>query len=140
VKVGDPVQITLSEKPGLTISADVTRISGELDSNTRMLLTEIDIDNRDQTFVPGSFVQVALQVNTPSLIQIPVEGVIDRQGKSFAAVVKSDHSIIYRELNIHTNEGKLVLIRSGLNEGEIVALNLGDTLPEGSKVRIQGTP
>jgi hypothetical protein len=81
-------------------------------------------------------VQVALQINTPSLIQIPIEALIDRRGKAIAAFIKSDNTLTYKELSIHSNDGNTILIKSGLNEGDPIALNLGDTLPEGSRVRV----
>ena len=140
VNLGDPVRITVSERPGFEVISSVTRISGELDSKTRMLLTEIDLDNGKNDFVPGSFVQVTLQLKTPSLIEIPVEGLINRQGKTLAAFVKKNNTLNYREIVLHSNDGQLVSLESGLEEGDSIALNLGDNLPEGSRVRVMPTP
>ncbi|MEO5968497.1 MAG: efflux RND transporter periplasmic adaptor subunit [Bdellovibrionia bacterium] len=140
VNIGDPVRITVAERPGFEVISCVTRISGELDTKTRMLLTEIDLDNKQNNFVPGSFVQVTLQLKTPSLIEIPIEALINRQGKTLAAYVKKDNTISYRDITLHSNDGQLVSLESGLEEGDTVALNLGDNLPEGSHVRIMPEP
>ena len=58
LKVGYAVDITLTENPDVHIKASVTRIAGELDEHTRMMTVEIDVDNKDQKIIPGSYVQV----------------------------------------------------------------------------------
>jgi membrane fusion protein (multidrug efflux system) len=140
VNIGDPVKITVAERPGFEVVSSVARISGELDTKTRMLLTEIDVDNEQNNFVPGSFVQVTLQLKTPSLVEIPIEALINRQGKTLAALVKTDNTLTYRNLVLHSNDGQLVAIQSGLEEGDSIALNLGDNFPEGSHVRVMPKP
>src|SRR5690242_17333576 len=58
VKVGDKALITTPDHAELRVEGNVTRLSSELDSRTRMMLVEVDVDNRDGKIVPGSFVTV----------------------------------------------------------------------------------
>ena len=71
LKDGYPVEISLFENANGKIPATVTRISGELDPKTRMMLTEIDLDNSKNLVIPGSFVQVNIQSPGLPRLQIP---------------------------------------------------------------------
>jgi len=131
----EPVQITVTERPGTTILGRVDRISGELDPRTKMMLTEIDIPNEDGQLVAGSFVQVGLKIKSPPYVQAPVESLILKDNKPFLTVVTPNNQLTYKPIEIASNDGKLLSIISGVQGGDQVALNVGDAIPEGGKVR-----
>jgi membrane fusion protein, multidrug efflux system len=135
VEKDEDVEITQTDRPKFKMSGKVSRISEELDPHTKMLLTEIDLQNDEKQLVAGSFVQVALRVKAPSYVQAPVEGLLMKDDKFFLTVVNSDNQIHFRPVDIANNDGKLLWIASGVNVDELVALNVGDTVPEGGKVR-----
>jgi RND family efflux transporter MFP subunit len=131
----DPVTITMAERPGYKLEGVVARVTGELDPRTKMLLTEIDIENTDRSLVAGSFVQVSLQIKSPSLLEAPVESLVLKDDKTYLTEITPEEKVTYKEVQIGSNDGVTLSILSGANEGEIVGLNLGNSLPEGSKVR-----
>jgi len=135
VKNGIPVVIGLDERPDVHLRAAVTRFSGELDPRTRMLLAEVDLENQTGVLVPGSFVKVSMTVQTPSYIQVPVEALVLRDAKTYVPVVTSSDTVSYRAVDVADNDGENVRLLSGLNAGEAVALNMGASLPEGSRVQ-----
>ena len=137
IRVGDPVVITRPERPELHLNASVTRISGQLDTRTRTMLTEIDFNNRSDVILPGSFVQVTLRVHQAGSgdLAIPSESLVMRNDKPFVAVVKPDNTIAFRPVVVGVDEGPRVRIVSGLQKGERIALNLGESLAEGSHVQ-----
>jgi len=100
-----------------------------------MLLTEIDISNEDRSLVAGSFVQVSLLVKSPPYMQAPVESLTQKGDKTFLTTIAADDTLVYKAVEIANNDGKNLSVISGVTEGERVALNLGNALPEGSKVR-----
>jgi len=130
-----PVHITLQERPDVQLDALVTRFSGELDPKTRMLLAEIDIDNSEGRIVPGSYVQVTIKVKSSSYLEVPVEALILKDAKDYIPVVTSSNTITYRPVAMADNDGQHVKVLSGLSQGEMVALNLGNSLDEGSRVQ-----
>ncbi len=134
VHPGDPVTISLTDRNDFKLKATVTRLSGSLDEKTRMLLTEIDVDNSKGEIVPGSYVQVLLNISRPVFRQVPVEAFVLRNEKSLVPVIASDSTIHFKEVEVANNDGRIIDIRSGVNEGELVALNIG-SVPEGGKVR-----
>ena len=135
VNAGLPATIRVRERPELELHAEVARVSGELDEKTRMLLAEIDVDNVNGQLVPGSFVQVNFLVKTPPLIQVPSEAIVNQGEKTMVQVVGDDSTIKYREVKVADTDGKTVRLVSGLNAGEKVALNLGNSFPDGSRIR-----
>jgi membrane fusion protein (multidrug efflux system) len=137
IRVGDPAVITPPERPELHLNASVTRISGQLDTRTRTMLTEIDFNNTSDVILPGSFVQVSLRVHQAGSgeLEIPAESLVMRNEKPFVAVVRPDNTIAFRPVVIGVDEGPHVRIVSGLQKGERIALNLGESLAEGSHIR-----
>lgn len=134
IKRGDPVEIRVDENPGDLVKATITRVTHELDPNTRMLLAEIELDNAKRTLVPGSFVRVDLTTHKKPLIEIPSDALVYQQGKNQVAVVESN-KLRYRDVVLHSNDGRVASIASGLKEGEVVALGVGTTLIDNSPVR-----
>jgi membrane fusion protein (multidrug efflux system) len=132
-----PVEITLPERPGVTLKGQVDRVADELDPRTKMMLTEIDIPNEDRSLVAGSFVNVALKIKSPPYFEAPVEALVLIKNKTFLSVVNPDNTLTYRAVEIVGNDGKLLSIMSGVKEGETVALSVGNAIPEGGKVRPQ---
>jgi membrane fusion protein, multidrug efflux system len=136
VKPGYPVEIMMSERPGIILKDKITRQAGELDPKTRMELVEIDRLNSDRNIVPGSYVQVHIKSPSAAGLQIPSDALVIRGTKYFAAVIQSDSSIHFKPIKIGDNSGINVTVLNGLTENEIVGLNIGDNLVEGQKVHV----
>ena len=137
IKVGYPVDLLLFENSDSKIPASVTRISGELDPKTRMMLTEIDLDNSDRKIIPGSFVQVRIQAPGSPKLQIPREALVIKDSKYFVAIVTNDSAIHFQPVKIGENTGDRISILEGITESETLALNIGNGLEEGQKVIVQ---
>jgi RND family efflux transporter MFP subunit len=121
IKEGDSVSIRLLERPDINIKAAITRYTGEIDSRSRTLLAEIDLDNKNNIILPGSFVQVSLKIKARPLLQMPSDALIIKGKDYFAAVV---------------DDGKTIQIVSGLTAGDQIGLGIGDALKDGDKVQV----
>jgi len=137
LKQGYPVTIGLNEKPDLKISASITRISGELDPKTRMMLVEIDLDNKNNQIIPGSYVNVKIKHPASNNIQIPSEAIVVKGKQYLVPVVKPDSTIHFQPVTMGVNDGINVAILNGINPGDMVGLNIGLSLNEGQKVRVK---
>ena len=135
VKEGDPVTITMTERPDFKMEGRVARVTGQLDPRTKMLLTEIDISNKNHPLIAGSFVQVSMMIKSPPYLKAPVEALALKDNKTYLTVMKTDDTLTFKEINIASNDGKTLSILSGADDGDTVALNVGTSLQEGSKVR-----
>jgi len=132
-----PVTITMTERPDVKINATVTRIAGELDPKTRMMLVEIDLPNKDDNIIPGSYLQVSFQPPVKKDLTVPSEAVVIRGGNYFIPLIGTDSTIHYQPVTLGTNDGVHTAILSGINKGDIIGVNVSAELPEGQKVRVQ---
>ncbi|HEX7499078.1 MAG TPA: efflux RND transporter periplasmic adaptor subunit [Polyangia bacterium] len=135
VKIGDAAEVRVVERPGWSRPAKVARASGELTPHTRTMLTEIDVDNADGALLPGSFVEVAIKIQVPSLVQIPAEAVITRGMQPFVAVVDGGSRLRVRPLHLADDDGETARVLDGLRAGETVALHVGDSVEDGTLVQ-----
>jgi multidrug efflux pump subunit AcrA (membrane-fusion protein) len=133
--VDSPAKVTLSERPDLKVEAKVSRVSGELDSKTKMLLSEIDVDNTKGEVVPGSFVNVSIDIHAPAALQLPVQALVMQQGKPTVPVLEGDDRLHFKDVVVGDNSGQVVDVISGLTESDRVVLNAGTNIPENSHVR-----
>jgi RND family efflux transporter MFP subunit len=134
VHPGDAAEVRVPERPDVTKKAQVARLATELDPRTRMMLVEVDLDNKDGAIVAGSFVDVMLSVKTPPRVELPVEALVLSAGAPRVAVVK-DGVVHFRPVVVLSDDGRTARLGSGVEPGEEVALDLGDTVADGARVR-----
>lgn len=120
----------------------VARFSHELDPRTRTMLVEIELDNKDGRIIPGSFVNVAFAIKAPPAVEVPVEALVLRERKPFVATIKSlgEPRVSFREVVLAGSSGfgsdsGHIRVTSGLAVGQLVALNLGESMSEGSLIQ-----
>jgi RND family efflux transporter MFP subunit len=136
VHAGDVAEVRLPERPGFVRKAPVARTAGQLAPRTRTMLTEIDVDDADGAIVPGSFVQVALETRRPPSLEVPAEALVMRNEKPQVAVIDGGHRVHYRSVVVEDDDGQAIRLRAGVEEGELVALDLGNAADEGAAVQV----
>ena len=141
VQRGAPVVLSDASRPGQPIHARVSRYTGELDPQTRTLLAEIDVPNPKHDLLAGSIVQATLEVHGAPYVRVPAEAVFSRGLTNFVATVTSENRVAFREVHVVDNDGQTVRLAPGdLHPGDRVALNLGDSVPDGQRVQPLGEP
>ena len=123
VRPGDRVEITDPVRPSVKVSATVTRMSGELDTKTRTLLTEVQVDNRSGIIVPGSFVQVTVWLRTGARVEVPADSLLFRDGKPNVAVVNKTNKVQIRPVSIVDSDGINLRLSEGIQPGEVVIMS-----------------
>lgn len=140
VRKGDAVTIRDQANPNLNVDGRVTRTSGEIDPKTRTLLVEIDVENPHNRILAGSFVQVELKVQTPRYVEVPSDALIIRGTQTFVAVVTPEDTVKFTQVAVAEQTGETARLFNGLDEGQRVARNLGERVPEGGKVQPVARP
>jgi RND family efflux transporter MFP subunit len=135
VRIGDAAEIRPPERPDIRRNGKISRLSGQLDPKSKTMLAEIHLDNKDQAIVPGSFVSVSLGTSTPQWVEIPVEALVFRGKDAFVAVVDGEQRVRYRPVRLADQDGAKAQLLEGLSEGELVALNVGESIADGDKVQ-----
>ena len=102
------------------------------------MTVEIDLDNRDQRIIPGSYVQVHITgpLDKNAKIEIPSTALVIHKDVSSVAVLDSSNVIHFKPVKVGENSGEKVTILQGLSVGDRVALSVGESIPDGQKVRL----
>lgn len=135
VRVGDSAEISDVARGDIKLTGSVSRTSGRLDTKTRTLLVEIDVDNSEEKLLAGSFVQVVLTIRTMPFAEVPAAALVMRGDKSFVATLTKENTVTYKEVTIYESDGKTARLSSGLTEGEKVIVDLGESVLDGQRVR-----
>ena len=133
---GTVAQIMLAEYPGQTFTGHIVRSADSIDPNTRTLLVEIDVDNRDGKLMPGAYGEVKLNLNigVSSLI-VPVPTMIFRaQGLQIATVENGKAKLV--PITIGQDDGRVIQVVSGLTKDSEVIQNPPDSILDGQAVHI----
>lgn len=137
VHIGDSAQIHV-EATGAKLTGKVVRTTGELDTATRTLQVEIDLNNKDKKLSPGMYADVTLNIQRSGVgLTIPVQAV-DRSGSEpFALVVNSQGKIEKHVVQIGAEAPNRIEIVSGIADGDrVIAANLS-SFKAGEVVRPQ---
>lgn len=141
IKVGAKTAITLQEFPGEKFVATVARTAEAIDTNTRTLLTEVDVPNKDGRLLPGSFGEVhfAVGVNV-NKVTVPVNAMLFRAQGAQVAVVGPNNKVELRQINIGHDYGTTLEVLSGVEANERVVINPPDSLESGQQVNVAQAP
>jgi RND family efflux transporter MFP subunit len=132
---GTPSVISVVQRPGKDISAQVTRHPHALDPATRMMLVEADIPNTDGALYPGMYGTMTLTVKVPtSAPLVPDDELIFRDGKVFVPLVRNSE-IHLAPVTLGFDNGYSVEATSGITMDDQIALNLGQSATEGERVQ-----
>jgi multidrug efflux pump subunit AcrA (membrane-fusion protein) len=135
VKRGQQAEVRVQEFAGKIFHGKVLRTSDSIDQNTRTLLAEVDVDNRDGQMIPGMYTVVSfVQVRGESPLVIPGDAVAVRQDRTMVAVVTNE-IVHLRPVEIGRDYGPSVEIVAGLHEGDMVASNVTDDVRDNAKVK-----
>ena len=138
VRAGLGAYLELTQYPGQNFHGKVVRTSEAIDPNTRTLLTEVDVPNRNGQLFPGGYAQVHLQVKvTASRLQVPVNALLFRSEGLRAVVVDANHKLHLRALTIGRDYGTSLEVLQGLEANDWIVLNPADSLDEGQDVRVK---
>jgi hypothetical protein len=86
------------------------------------------------------YVQVRFKLTGAPAYQVPASAMLFRTGGPQVAVVDDKGIITFRDVTIGTDEGSVVSLVSGLENGDRVALNLSSQIVAGAKVKAQDMP
>jgi len=121
----------------------VQRISLSADPDTRLYRVELLLDNPDLRVQPGSLVSPEILVSfSDELPAVPASAVFSADGREYvyAIVREGDHyEARLRLIEAAARNASLVAVRSGVAEGETVAVWGKEKLQDGTKVWLRET-
>ena len=139
MRPGVPATLTLPQRPGSPLHGAVARTSGAINSASRTLRVEVDVDNQDGAVLPGAYALVDLDVTASQpLLVVPVNTLLFRPNEVQVAVVGGTGKAQLRMVTLGRDFGTTVEVISGLDASERVIANPGDAIAPGDAVRVVG--
>jgi RND family efflux transporter MFP subunit len=137
VTSGLRADLILNEFPGRKFEGIVVRNSGAIDSTTRTLLAELDVNNPTGELKPGSYVEVHLKLPTSvTTVTLPVNATIFKSAGMQVATVKNGKTIALVPITPGRDYGAEMEVLAGLNAGDSVVINPPDSLIDGENVKV----
>jgi membrane fusion protein (multidrug efflux system) len=137
IAVGAAATLTISELPSRKFTAKVVRTAGSIDTASRTLLTELEVDNPKNEILPGSYVQVSFADMRPdATFVLPANTLLFRAEGTQVGVVKPDGHVELRQIVIGRDFGRTLEILSGITATDRVIFNPPDAIVSGEIVKI----
>ena len=135
---GQKASITVRERPGRTYIGIVARNAEALDNAARTMLTEVQLDNKDGSLLPGMYAQVTFTLpGQRSATIIPTSALVINHRGEYVVTVQEGHTIHFSQVVIGTDLGTEVEVVSGVRASDVLVNNPSDSLYEGQKVEIR---
>jgi RND family efflux transporter MFP subunit len=134
VKVGTPVDITV-EATSQHEQNKIARLAGKLDTATRTMNAEVDVDNHDHRMTPGMFAAVKVILERrDNVLTLPVEA-IGAGAHPTVWLVNSKSQLEERPIKIGMRTDNDVEVLSGVQEGDTVIFGSRSALTLGMSVK-----
>jgi RND family efflux transporter MFP subunit len=121
VHVGDTVDINVSGAKD-TFTGKIVRLSGQIETQTRTMHTEVQVPNPDYRLVPGMYASVKIPLRSASqALSVPVQAVQSSgNGQGTVLIVNSSNRVEKREIKLGIETATQAEVLSGLNENEML--------------------
>lgn len=137
VTVGLDADLTLAELPGRVFPAKVVRTAGAMDTGSRTLLTELEVDNTKGEILAGSYAQVRFHdLRLDAALTLPSNALLFRAEGPQVGVVLPDGTVELRRVETGRDFGPTMEVLGGVGPADRVILNPSDSLVSGAKVRV----
>jgi cobalt-zinc-cadmium efflux system membrane fusion protein len=120
-EVGAPARIAHGEDHW--INGRVVQLHHQLDETTRRQGLRIEVDNTDDHLHPGQFVEAEISTGEgPTVLAVPSEAITLIQGVPTVFLFEEGHEFHPQSVETGVSAGGWTEIRSGLNEGDELAV------------------
>jgi RND family efflux transporter MFP subunit len=120
IEVGGEVEVKVNAT-GRTFTGKIIRFSRALDTNTRTMLTEVDVPNRDLSLSPGMYAETTIQLQQKNdALTLPAQAVVQSGDQSYVLVVDATNHVEKRNVTLGIQTSNRVEITSGLQAGDNV--------------------
>jgi membrane fusion protein, multidrug efflux system len=132
---GKAVTFHVPSQPGKSFTGTVARIPHALDPQSRSMMVELDVMNRDGALAPGMYPTVDWPVaSSGELLFVPATSVVTTTERTFV-ITSQDGRAHWLDVKKGAASGEQVTIRGELHPGELVVKRATDELREGQPLR-----
>jgi RND family efflux transporter MFP subunit len=135
---GQKAFITVKERLGREYAGTVVRNANSLDSAARTMLTEVQVDNRDGSLLPGMYAQIKFTVaEQRRSVIIPTSSLIVDNNGMRVATVQNDHQLHFVPVVIGKDLGTQVEVLTGIGTSDALVSSPNDLLREAEDVEVR---
>lgn len=119
MQIGGPATVRV-QATGETIQAKIVRFTRSMDRNTRTMLTEVDIPNKDLHLSPGMYANTTFPLKDhPDALSIPIDGVVEGDNP-YVLLVDANNRVVKRSVVLGIQGPNRYEVVSGVKEGDRV--------------------
>jgi multidrug efflux pump subunit AcrA (membrane-fusion protein) len=118
--------------------AKVSRFSDGLQTATRTMETEVDVDNPRGDLAPGMFADAVLTLDRHErALAIPIQAVTGAEDTATLLIVDAQGRVAQKEVKLGLETADKREVLSGLSEGDLVVVGKAAALHPGDQVHPQ---
>ncbi len=137
VNVGNNVKFQVKSYPDETFQGKITRLSNNLNIQTRSEIVEIEIANSNGKLLPGMYAIATIPISRPGLSYVvPITAVVTNMEKQFIIRVKNSTEAEHVLVEKGEEKGGKVEIFGEVNEGDVILKIASDEIRDKDKVKI----
>lgn len=142
INEGDEVNVRV-DAVNRTLVGKVVRFTRNVSLATRTMETEIDVENKNLSLMPGMYANTIIQLeHRENVLTIPIQAVEHNGNQAYVLVVGPNNHVRQRNVIIGIQGSYIVEVKSGLNQGERVITGGQSNYQVGEKVdpKVQQPP
>ena len=129
--------LSLSQFPDRVFQAKFLTTAQAFDPQTRTVVTELTVDNANDTIWPGSYASVHFVMGgDPNVLVIPEQALLFRAQGMQVALVRPDDTVHLQNVTLGLNLGETVQVVAGLQPGDRLINAPSAATLDGEKVRV----
>ncbi len=132
---GKTVTFHVPADPGKNFAGTIARIPQALDPQSRSMMVELDVSNRDGALAPGMYPTVDWPVTSrDDLLFVPTTSVVTTTERTFVITSQNGRAHWIDVKKGHTS-GEQVSVRGDIHAGQLVVKRATDEMHEGETLR-----
>jgi multidrug efflux pump subunit AcrA (membrane-fusion protein) len=137
IERGQSVIVQVGTYPDRKFAGRIVRISPVVNTVSRLLIAEAEIDNRDGLLKPGQFATARItQSRTSAAVMVPTDAI--RTDGSINKIFVIENGVAdERIVQLGLIEGDLIEIKQGVSAGEVVAISGLSAVGDGMSVKVK---
>jgi multidrug efflux pump subunit AcrA (membrane-fusion protein) len=132
---GDRAAVSVDEYPDQEFDGTVTRHPEALAEDSRTMLVEVDLPNRDLKLMPGMYGKVRLTTApTTGALVAPDDALVFKDDKVYLPIVR-EKRLHLAEVHLGHDNGIYVVVSGDIHDGDLVAMSVGQAVSDGEPVQ-----
>jgi len=133
LKPGQPVTVTTAD--GALVNGTIRVVAPTITSVNRTGLVYVDLPANDR-LRPGMFARGEIEIGRSAAFTVPLQSVVSSDGYSYVFVLKPDHTVERRRVEVGAVRNAEIEVVSGIEAGEMIVGKGAGFLKDGDLVNV----